>query len=102
MTLEEYAQLPDDDLYLDEVSRGRLVCEPRPGYEHGRVQVRLVGVLAPFVHEHGLGEVIVASGFILERDPLPLSVGRTSPSLLRLVLARRRSRAGQSLRPTWR
>ncbi len=72
MTLEEYAALPDDDLYIDEVSRGRLVREPRPGFEHGRVQVTLASMLGPFVREHGLGEVIVESGFILARDPLTL------------------------------
>ncbi len=72
MTLEEYAQLPDDDLYIDEVSRGLLVREPRPGHEHGRVQWRLGIMLGLFVREHGLGDVVAESGFILERDPLTL------------------------------
>ncbi len=72
ITLEEYAQLPDDDLYIDEVSRGLLVREPRPGNEHGRIQVLLGGLLAVHVREHGLGQVVAESGFILERDPLTL------------------------------
>lgn len=72
MTLEDYARLPDDDYYVDEVSRGLLVREPRPGYEHGRVQFRLASLLTAFVHEHGLGQVVGESGFILQRDPLTL------------------------------
>ena len=72
MTLEEYARLPDDDLYLEEVSRGLLVREPRPGQEHGRIQFLLGGLLAVFAREHGLGHVVGESGFILQRDPLTL------------------------------
>jgi len=69
MTLEEYARLPDDDFYRDELSRGRLVREPGPGQEHGRVQAMLGGLLARYAREHGLGYVVSESGFILERHP---------------------------------
>ncbi len=72
MTLEEYARLPEDDLYIDEVSRGRLVREPRPAYEHGRIQSRLAILLGLYVYEHELGHVVTGSGFILARDPLTL------------------------------
>ena len=45
LTLAEYEALPDDDLYFDDVSRGYLVREPRPGSAHGRMVVQ---------DEHGL------------------------------------------------
>ncbi len=69
MTLEEYVALPDDDRYRDELSRGRLVREPGPGQEHGRVQARLVEVLGAYVREQRLGYVVSESSFVLERHP---------------------------------
>jgi hypothetical protein len=41
LTLEEYEALPEDDYYVDEVSRGRLVREPRPASVHGLIVARL-------------------------------------------------------------
>ncbi len=69
MTLEEYERLPVDDGWKDELSRGRLVREPRPGIQHGRTQLRLGTLLEQFVHARRLGFVVAESGFILERDP---------------------------------
>ncbi len=69
MTLEEYERLPTDDGWKDELSRGRLVREPGPGQQHGRVQVNLATILNRFVREHGLGYVVAESGFVLERHP---------------------------------
>ena len=45
LTLAEYAALPDDDRYIDELSRGRLVREPRPADLHGAVVVELIFAL---------------------------------------------------------
>ncbi len=69
LSVEAYARLPDDPRWRDELSRGRLVREPGPGHEHGRIQVRLGGRLERFVAEQQLGYVTVESGFVLERDP---------------------------------
>lgn len=69
LTVADYEQLPDDARFIDELSRGRLVREPRPGQPHGRVQIRLGGLLSRFVDERQLGYVTVESGFVLGRDP---------------------------------
>jgi Uma2 family endonuclease len=69
LTAEQYARLPDDPAWRDELVRGRLVREPRPGNVHGRIQARLGGWLERYVSERGLGYVTVASGYLLEREP---------------------------------
>ncbi len=69
LTVAEYDALPDDPRHVLELSRGRVVREPRPGQLHGRVQVRIAARLEPFVTTHNLGYVVVESGFVLERNP---------------------------------
>jgi len=69
LTIEAYQLLPADDGYRDELVRGRLVREPRPGHEHGRVQSNVVAALHAYVREHELGYVIVESGFVLTETP---------------------------------
>ncbi len=69
LTAEEYARLPDDDRYRDELVRGRVVREPRPCWGHLTVQSRLHARLARFVEEHALGFAGVEGGFLLERNP---------------------------------
>jgi len=66
LSIEEFERLPEDDRYRDELVRGRLVREPRPGWEHGRVQVEVAATLRAHVREHGLGVVLVETGFVLE------------------------------------
>ncbi|MGQ0815177.1 MAG: Uma2 family endonuclease [Gemmatimonadota bacterium] len=73
LTLEEYQALPDDGRYIDEVSRGRLVREPRPAYRHGRIVMRIGQLLLNYVDAHpGAGRVVAESGFVLEDVPLTL------------------------------
>jgi Uma2 family endonuclease len=43
--------LPDDGRRT-ELVRGQVVREPQPGYEHGRVQLRVGEILARFLREH--------------------------------------------------
>ncbi len=69
LTAEEYAQLPDDDRYRDELVRGRVVREPHPKWGHFTVQSRLVARLVNFVEKHGLGFAGAEGGFLVERDP---------------------------------
>lgn len=62
-TIEEYAQLPDDDdRYRGELVRGRLVREPPPTYEHGKVQLSIGAELRHHVRRNRLGTVGVDAG----------------------------------------
>jgi Uma2 family endonuclease len=72
ITLDQYVALPSDDRFIDEVSRGRLVREPRPGFEHGIVVTRLCLLLARYFERHPIGRVIVESGFVLASAPLAI------------------------------
>ncbi len=72
LTLEEYAQLPDDPYYIDELSKGRLVREPRPSARHGIVAFEIASLLRQHVERHELGLVVMACGFVLSRDPAVL------------------------------
>jgi Uma2 family endonuclease len=69
LTAEEYARLQDDGQWRDELSRGRLVREPRPASVHGRVQAALTAKLHAHVSRHELGYITVESGYWLERGP---------------------------------
>jgi Uma2 family endonuclease len=69
MTIDDYAALPDDDLWRDELAGGLLVREPRPGARHGRVQTRLARYLDVWADENRLGAVFVESGFVLSDSP---------------------------------
>lgn len=69
LTSEEYARLPNDAEWRDELSRGRLVREPRPGSLHGRIQAALTAKLHAHVAQHELGYITVESGYRLERGP---------------------------------
>jgi Uma2 family endonuclease len=51
LSLEEYAQLPDDG-WRSELVRGWVVREPQPGYEHGFVQAAAIEALRRHVREH--------------------------------------------------
>lgn len=73
LTLPEYEALPQDDRYFEEVSRGRLVREPRPGQQHGRTVAIIVHAIMKYVDEHpGCGVVYTESGFVLDEHPLVL------------------------------
>jgi Uma2 family endonuclease len=73
LTLEEYEALPADDGSIDEVSHGRLVREPQPAYEHGRIAARMAHLLLSYIDAHpGIGQAVGAAGFVLEDTPLTL------------------------------
>ena len=69
ITLDEFLALPEDG-YRHEVSRGRLLREPPPGYIHGRVCAKIVMRLGDFLKTHPIGEVQTQSGVLLSLDPL--------------------------------
>lgn len=72
ITLEEYENLPNDDLYIDEVSRGLLVREPRPGTQHAEIVTELSYALRRHLDEHPVGRVLTECGFLLSRNPLTI------------------------------
>lgn len=68
LTIDEYADLPDDG-WRTELVRGRVVREPQPAFEHGRVQVMAAEILARHVREHAPQLVCVGNvGAITEED----------------------------------
>lgn len=69
MTIEELERLPDDG-WRYELVRGRLVREPLPGYEHGRVAGRLAVLIGSYLRDHEIGEMLTGDpGFVLQDDP---------------------------------
>lgn len=70
ITLEEYQSLPNDVFYIDEVSHGTLVREPRPGNQHGEIVAELTFALRLYLEHHPIGRVVTEGGFLLSRSPL--------------------------------
>ena len=64
---ELLAMPPDSDRY--ELLRGVLHRMSPPGASHGGTAARFAMRLGMFVIEHGLGEVLVKAGFLLDTDP---------------------------------
>ena len=72
MTADELYELDEwtprgDKKY--ELIAGRLVVGEPPGYQHGRVQIKLATLLANYVLDHRLGAVVAESGSWLSRNP---------------------------------
>ena len=68
LTAEDLYGLPDDDQDC-ELVEGRLVVSEPPGWTHGSIAVHVSAVLHAFVRAHGLGRVVVESGYVLARRP---------------------------------
>ncbi len=67
VTAEQLSAYPDRGRY--ELVRGvPRVCEP-PGGVHGRLAARIAARLIEHVDRHGLGTVLVETGYILRRGP---------------------------------
>ena len=83
-TYKDYLKTPDDVRY--ELIEGELlVMEPAPTTSHQRVLIHLAVLLAPFVEEQGLGEVLIAptdvylsDTNVLQPDLLFVSAARAS------------------------
>jgi Uma2 family endonuclease len=60
ISIEEYADLADDGWWT-ELVRGRVVREPQPSYDHGRVQATIIGALTRHVREHAPDLVCVGN-----------------------------------------
>jgi Uma2 family endonuclease len=72
LTVEQYLALPDDERFFDDVSRGRVVREPRPGFEHGRIVVRMATMLAGYLEQQPVGKIVTETGFVLSTSPLTI------------------------------
>ena len=72
MTLEQYMALPADERFIDEVSRGQLVREPRPGFEHGFLVARLCTLFARYLERQPIAQIIAEAGFVLASTPLAI------------------------------
>jgi Uma2 family endonuclease len=68
LTAEDLYGLPDDDQDY-ELVEGRLVVSEPPGWTHGDIAASIAAALVPFVRAHGLGRVVVESGYVLARRP---------------------------------
>jgi Uma2 family endonuclease len=69
LTVEVYATLPDDG-FRTELVRGRVIREPQPAFEHGRLQARLAELLGQHIREAGLDLVCVGNfGVITSEVP---------------------------------
>jgi len=69
LTIEEYAQLPDNGV-PNELVRGRIVPLNRPAPWHGFVCGNVYRILGIFVVEHDLGYAITNdSGIVTQRNP---------------------------------
>jgi Uma2 family endonuclease len=68
ITADELLRMPDDG-YKYELVAGRLVKMTPPGTLHGVVALRLGAAILSYVDQHGLGVVLVESGFKLASNP---------------------------------
>lgn len=68
LTAEDLYGLPEEDVRY-ELEDGRLVVSEPPGWTHGEIAVAIAAPLHAFVRAHGLGRVVVASGYVLARRP---------------------------------
>jgi Uma2 family endonuclease len=70
VTAEQFLLLPEPvEGGKTELIDGRVVTMAPVGGEHGKRASRIDRALGTFVDEHGLGEVLVETGFILARRP---------------------------------
>ncbi len=69
VTLEEFQRMPEEDAFRVELSRGRVVREPRPGAEHGLIVGRVVRILGSEAEARGVGVVVTETGFLLGTEP---------------------------------
>jgi Uma2 family endonuclease len=67
LTAEQLAHRPDLERY--ELVRGMLRVSEPPGGAHGAVAVRLASLLHAHVAAHGLGIVLVETGYVVARAP---------------------------------
>jgi len=71
LTLAEYDDLPEDDVWLEELVRGHIVREPPPTPYHGTVQANLARLLGQHARSTGTGFVFTHGAVKTADDPEP-------------------------------
>ena len=69
LTVAQYEALEEPDEERWELLHGRLIREPAPGERHGVIQVELLHPLLNHVREHGLGVILLDTGFRYAGEP---------------------------------
>lgn len=70
MTAEEFLHMaPPTDGTKVELVRGELLQVCRPGFRHGRTQLRIGAILDQFGHSKQHGRAVVETGMVTERSP---------------------------------
>src|SRR5881227_3498337 len=70
LNAEEFFRMPPPaDDSKTELVRGKVVKVCRPGFQHGRCQGRVAGLLDRYGRTHHHGRAVVETGVVTERDP---------------------------------
>jgi Uma2 family endonuclease len=70
ITAEEFLRMdPPADGSKVELVRGEVVTVCRPGFRHGRRQLRIGNILDEFGHSTGHGRAVVETGVVTQRGP---------------------------------
>jgi Uma2 family endonuclease len=69
VSLEEFEAMPEETGYRLELSRARVVREPRPAARHGVITGRIFRLLLEQGEQPGHGRVLIHNGFLLSREP---------------------------------
>ncbi len=71
LTLEEFAQLPDDGV-RHEISEGELITMAPPKFLHSRIARRVFKAIEAALDKSGSGEALAEAGYVLSREPLTI------------------------------
>jgi Uma2 family endonuclease len=71
LTLEEFAQLPDDGV-RHEISEGELITMPPPKSLHTLIALVILEALQAYLKQRGGARAFPEAGYVLSRDPLSI------------------------------
>jgi Uma2 family endonuclease len=69
LTLEDFAQLPDDGV-RHEISEGELITMPPPKSLHTLIALAILEALQAYLKQHGGVRAFPEAGYVLSREPL--------------------------------
>lgn len=68
LTVEQFAQLPEDEATRYELDQGELIEVSGPTYQHNRIRGKIETTLNLFLAEHPLGEAVAEQEFRITKD----------------------------------
>ena len=71
LTLEEFAQLPDEGV-RHEISEGEVITMAPPKFLHTLVAVAIFEMLQAYLKQHGGARAFPEAGYVLSHDPLTM------------------------------